>query len=186
MEELFTASVPGKSAAHGIWTLRFDAQDRSLVATFSFSQSYWWKTSAVRGLNEDHKKHLLITMEHLDESLTSIEHILDSKPSSPFDHFIRDITPDQNELITKRIAVIRQLMAYTLKRLDIPLREPRKSALRMIDTSLVFMELTLMETGVKNILGFGEISEEWGVVLDEMMGEIRKHPEKLRLDLQTF
>jgi hypothetical protein len=139
---------------------------------------------AMTGLNQNHKRHLLITLEQMDESLCSIEHIMAPGSSSLFTHFLQDTTPEQNEFIKQQIVAIRDLMARTLGGLGISPREPPKNALRMITTKLLFMEVSLMEATARHIRGHGELSRESGMELDKMIGEIRAHVENLRIALQ--
>lgn len=135
-------------------------------------------------LSENHKKHLLITFEQMDESLCSIEYILAPSSSSLFRHFVQDISTAQSELIKRKIAEIRNLMARTLEGLGIPPREPGTNALRMITTKLLFIDLSLVEASSRNIRGYGELEEHSGKELDIMIREIRTHVEKLRITLQ--
>lgn len=127
------------------------------------------------GLNENHKRRVLVTFQALDEMFGRAEQIIAAAQSgSPFREYAADVTPKQHELIADCARQVRSAMVRTLPRLNIAVPSPGISA-----AWAVYMELAMMsgetveELRPRHMRGYGPVPAEAAAELDACVTELQ-------------
>ncbi|MCX6543460.1 MAG: hypothetical protein NTV05_03485 [Acidobacteria bacterium] len=98
------------------------------------------------GLNEPQQRHLLVSCQHIDTLLSSIEAVLSaSRSSSPFPRYRTALTPVQARLAANYLARIRSRLVRVLEREGIPIPPPQVDTLFAIRTALTFADNAVEE-----------------------------------------
>jgi GTP-binding protein EngB required for normal cell division len=117
------------------------------------------KQGGLEQLNENQRRHLLVTFQHIDKLLSDSERILTEADESAFSLHIPDATPVQARLLHEYVVRVRKAMRDLLEENKIPIEKPQISALWGFHTSLVFVEIALEELAPKYMRGYGLLSE---------------------------
>jgi hypothetical protein len=125
--------------------------------------------------NENQKRHLLTTFEHIDRLLADTEQILSSGDSgSLFQIYLSDMGSDGLEKFEEGAAEFRALMRGVLKRLGISPRPPQLSALNAALTTLDFVRIALEELKSRYMRGYGELTREAAEGLDDQVAQMQR------------
>lgn len=112
-------------------------------------------------VNENHRRHLVATFQHVDDLLSESERILASAGSaSPFRDYAPDSTPLQRKVTQDYIARIRQTMRRFLDELGIPPKPPICGALWAVRGNLDFISIALADLDPAHMRGYGQFSAE--------------------------
>jgi len=131
-------------------------------------------TPETNSLNENHKRYLRISCQHIDELLSGIEKILNESASgTAFPRYASDITPAQRRLIEDYIVRVRAQLIRILDGQGIPRERASVPATRSIRFLLVSVDIAIDELRPKHMKGFGELSGTAATDLDGIAGELR-------------
>ncbi len=134
----------------------------------------------VESLNESHRRHLLTSVEYVDDLLSEIEKIVNAADSrSPFPKYRADLTPALGKTVRDYIDRTRALMLQFLESQGIGPRDPQVGALHSIRVHLTFIRIALTEIGPKYMRGFGEVPEAVAAELNGFINEGNTLVEKL-------
>jgi len=130
-------------------------------------------------LNSNHRRHLMVSAQYVDNLLSDIESILVSSTSkSPFPKYRLDITPAQAKLVQDYIARIRAQMVQILKGQGISPPGPQLGARHSIRVTLEFADIAFDECRPEAMRGYGAVPPslipELNGLVDEMRGILRK------------
>lgn len=125
------------------------------------------------GLNENHRRHLLLTFQHVDESLTRVFMASTAKDTdSPFPPFKYNVRPDQHRLIAGYLRSLRQTMARILRTHGIAITEPEISALWAFRSALMGATTTIEELRPQYMVGYGPLDESARTDLETISAEL--------------
>jgi hypothetical protein len=126
-------------------------------------------------LNEDQKRRLLTTFEHIDMLLDDIEQVFTTPRSSRlYRPYIPDVSPERQHQLEQGISEFRALMSEVLNRLSIPIRPPHISAFSAAHTSLILADVDLEELKSGYMRGYGKLTQDSATELDRMLLEMQK------------
>jgi len=126
------------------------------------------------GLNEPQQRHLLVSCQHVDKLLSSIEAILSaSRSSSPFPRYRTTLTPVQARLAADYLARIRSRLVRVLESQGIPIPPPQVDALYAIRTALTFADNAVEELRPKYMRGYGHLPDAIQADVDGVVDELR-------------
>lgn len=124
-------------------------------------------------LNENHRRHLRIMFQLVDEDLTEIVRLLDStQAQSPFSEFIADATPVQHRVIADYAARTRSRMRTLLEQHGVSLPQPHISSIWAARARLLAAGITVEELRPDHMRGYGELSETARKDLSALVAEL--------------
>jgi len=135
-------------------------------------------------LNENHKKNLLVTFQHLDKILSEFECLLDVViPRCALQPYVNDVDPDLREALEKSCDRLREAMRRILEEKNIQAAKPQRSVLNQIKVTLVFADIAVEELRPKHMKGYGHLSEaaedELNAIVAQLKALIREISDKL-------
>jgi GTP-binding protein EngB required for normal cell division len=137
---------------------------------------------AVAGLNENHKRRILSTLEYADRSLGECLHVLAPSSRSIFSRYIGDISPAQYHWVEDYAEKIREQMGRLLERFKID-RNPSTTLLSWkLRTSLITLDIALEDMYPEQMRGYGEMDTSAAGDLSWTIQEMRR----LVSQLQAF
>lgn len=117
--------------------------------------------SALNGLNEHHRKRLLVTLDRVDKQIADALHDLDSADrSSPFQRHIPDSLPIQRKVMADYLTRLRRMMMGILDRFNIQSRKPSVSSVWAFRIALMYAKTDIEELAPRHMRGYGELSAE--------------------------
>ena len=127
-------------------------------------------------LKENHKRTLLIGFRYVDNLLSDIERIMatPANPQSPFPKYVADITPAQQKTIKAEIMHIREVMCSILESKGIKIMHPEISAAKAVRTAIHFADIAMEEKKPRYMKGYGELTEEAMIELNEVVSQMQK------------
>ena len=129
--------------------------------------------SAPEGLNENHRRILVIALAHVDGLLREIETAAAAGDSpSLFPKYIPDVTPQQRKVIAGHIAVIRAKLVESLDRLGLTPPEPSVRASWGIVTSLDYALVAVEDSAPSRIRGYGEVGPQAATLLESVEADL--------------
>ncbi len=146
------------------------------------------KTREPGALNDAQRRRLIVTCSYIDGLLCDIEHALHaSESSSPFPHYVVDVTSAQACVIEDHI---RRLRAQLLKTLDWQHMKPETPEIplsRSVITDLGFVDIAVEELRPRYMRGCGAIPEDaiggLNQVVDELRSLVRSMSQSIREEL---
>ncbi len=135
-------------------------------------------------LNENHKKYLLISFRHMDRLLSEFECVLDVMiPRSPFQQYINDVSPDLRQILENHCNCFRQAMCRILQEQGIDTGKPERSVLNLVNTSIIFADMSAEELRPKYMRGYGKLSDEATDTLNAIASELQELLKKMKAGL---
>jgi GTP-binding protein EngB required for normal cell division len=132
-------------------------------------------------LNENHRRHIRGTFQHIDKLLSEAEHgMIDATSPSPFQEYSDDTTLIQRKVTHDYIVRIREAMRRALEELKIRPPEPKCGAVWAADISLMFSNISLADLTPAKMRAYGQLTDESAQVVDEIRAELGGLLEKLR------
>jgi small GTP-binding protein len=126
-------------------------------------------------LNENHKRRLEITFQHVDQLLSEAEQVLRIGSSkSPFKRYIPDENPLQTKVLHDYIVWLQEEMVRSLQHLDIDISSPTIGALKAFGTSVLFADIALEEIKPGYMCGYGFLSDEDSRELERMSCDLQR------------
>ncbi|HEY8668483.1 MAG TPA: hypothetical protein VIL86_17680 [Tepidisphaeraceae bacterium] len=127
------------------------------------------------GLNENHRRHVLITFQTLDEMFERSEEIIaSSRSGSPFRQYVADITPRELGAIAEGARQVRAAMTRILPRLGITAPSPSISAAWAIYMAFAMASgEAVEELRPRRMRGYGEVPSEAAAELEACVTELQ-------------
>jgi len=124
-------------------------------------------------LNENQKRRLLLTFEHVDNVLTEALQVLHSAgaPSS-FQRYQPDSLPVQRKVIGDYVGRLRGRMAGILEAQGIAVPKPRISSLWSFQTAILSAKIAVEELAPKYMRGFGELGQDAAGELNALRAQL--------------
>lgn len=126
----------------------------------------------VTDLNDNHKRHILALLRHVDRLLADVEHVAAAR-TSPFDEHRPDLTPDDARLLESFIEEARDRMLSALDRLGIERPEPSVSARWSALTTLGMADIALSELDAGSLSGYGALDADGGSEVETLATDLR-------------
>lgn len=134
-------------------------------------------------LNENHRRHLLISCQHIDKLLSDIEAILNaSAANSPFPKYTDDTSPVQRKVTRDYLSRIRAQLVRVLASLNIEHPGAKTSSVFAIHTILSFISISVEELKPKYMRGYGEVHQN---AIPELNG-ISNELEAIVMELDSY
>jgi len=112
-------------------------------------------------LNENHKRHLRLTFQHVDNLLNeALQELNAAEAPSPFQRLLPDSLPVQRKVLGDYIASLRGVMVRILEGEGIVLPKPRVSSLWSFQTTLISARIAVEGLAPKYMRGYGNLSAE--------------------------
>lgn len=126
------------------------------------------------GLNENHKRKILATVQHVDELLGQSSTLLVPESERVLPSPIGDLTRSQAQRVKSSIARIRAQIAHMLQRMQVEIPLPTARASWLLRTNLTMLDIVLQDIYPEKMLGCGELDPAQARKLARMLEEIRK------------
>lgn len=124
-------------------------------------------------MNDNHRRHLFHTVQHMDELLSEAEQIMATAGSdSPFQKYSQDTTPVQRRVAHDYISRVRQVFHRILEDLKIPPAQPMCGTLWAARCQVDFAVIDVAEMDAKHMLGYGGLSDEDTRTLERIGAEL--------------
>jgi GTP-binding protein EngB required for normal cell division len=124
-------------------------------------------------LNDNHKRHLVTTFEHVDRLLTdSLRALNGAELASPFQRCVQDSLPIQRKVLADYAARLRALMVRILEDQGIEIPKPRISSLWSLKSTLMTAAIAIEELRPKYMRGYGNLSDEATQGLESLTSQI--------------
>lgn len=125
------------------------------------------------GLNENHRRRLLVSCQYVDRLLSSIEGALAGPSLTPFPRYHDDLTVNEREEMRARVAQLRAQLVLFLKEQAIPVPEAAISARHAILTSLGYIDIAVEELKPRYLGGYGVVPPALVPELNESVKELQ-------------
>src|ERR1700691_1695747 len=124
-------------------------------------------------MNDNHRRHLFHTVQHMDELLLEAEQIMATAGSdSPFQKYSQDTTPIQRRVTHDYISRVRQVFRRIIEELTIPPAQPICGALWGARCSVDFAVIDVAQMDARSMLGYGELSDDDVRTLERIVAEL--------------
>lgn len=131
-------------------------------------------------MNDNHTRHLLGTLRHIDSLLSEAEHVLATAGgASPFVECAQDSTPVQRQVIHDYAQHVRQVMRRGLQDLGLPAPKPVCGALWAASSRVLFARLAVAEMEPRRMGGYGPLSDEDARRINAFIAEVDAALERL-------
>jgi len=131
-------------------------------------------------MNDNHTRHLVSTLRHIDNLLSEAEHVLATAGgASPFVECAQDSTPVQRKLIHDYVQRIREVMRRGMQDLGLPAPEPVCGALWAASSRVLFARLAVAEMEPRRMGGYGPLSDEDARRINALIAELDAALERL-------
>ncbi len=118
-------------------------------------------------LNDNQKRRLLTTFEHLDGVLAdALQALVSAEAPSPFQRYQPDSLPVQRKVLADYVSRLRGTMVRMLESQGIAVPKPKVSSLWSFQTTLLLAKIAVEELAPKYMRGYGELSEDAAHELD--------------------
>jgi len=116
--------------------------------------------SETGGLNESHRRRLLVNAQYADRLLSDVEAILGASESkSPFPKYRPDVSPHQAQLIRSHIARFRDHLSQVLPAVGVQIGGARFGSLHSIQVTLSFVRVAVAEMAPEYLRGYGNVPD---------------------------
>jgi GTP-binding protein EngB required for normal cell division len=113
------------------------------------------------GLNDNHKRHLLNTFQHLDNLLAdALQALSSAEAPSPFQRYVPDSLPIQRKVMADYIASLRGTMVRILERHGMAVPKAHISSIWAFQTKLSSARTAVEELAPKYMRGYGDLPDE--------------------------
>ena len=125
------------------------------------------------GLNDNHKRHLLHTLEYVDKLLSeALQALSSAETTSPFQRNVSDSLPIQRKVLADYIAHLRGTMVRILGGQGIAVRGPQVSSIWAFQTMLASARIAVEELAPKYMRGYGDLPGEAAHDLEVLQTQI--------------
>lgn len=124
------------------------------------------------GLNNNHRRFLLISCQHIDKQLASIEAMLGTSAGTAFPRYVDDLTPTQKQVVRDYMTRIRERLLVLLEQFEMrpePASIPASWGAR---TTMLSICNTLEDMNPRHMRGYGDLDEATGQRMDAVVAEI--------------
>lgn len=130
------------------------------------------------GLNENHRRALGVTFQHIDELLSDA--LFEVTSGSPFSHVRCDLEEPELRAVSDHIARVRELLASAYTELGIPRRAPNVLGSAALDTAALFAMTDLEEVSPSRLAGYGSLGSEAAERVARVEAALSRALEELR------
>ena len=132
------------------------------------------------GLNENHKRRILSTLQYADKLLSDSLHVLAPSSRPLFPRNVDDISPAQYHWVEDYAGKIREQMGRLLERFEIERQPPATLSSWTLRTSLITLDIALEDMYPEQMRGYGEMDAAAAGDLSWTIQEIRRLVSQLR------
>jgi signal recognition particle receptor subunit beta len=112
-------------------------------------------------LNDNQKRHLVVTFAHVDNLLAdALQALSSAEAPSPFQRHLPDSLPVQRKVIGDYIGQLRSMMVSILESQGIATPKPQVSSLWAFQTALLSAKLAVEELRPRHMRGYGELPDD--------------------------
>ena len=126
------------------------------------------------GLNENHKRKILATVQHVDELLAQSLGLLGASRGTLRPRYVADLSPSESHWVESYADKIREQIARLLERFEIDVPPPATLASWALRTNLVMLDIALEDLYPAKMRGYGEIHPAAAGDLTWTLQEVRR------------
>jgi hypothetical protein len=131
------------------------------------------------GLNEDQRRHLLVSCQYVDKLLSDIERILvASSAKSPFPRYRSPLPPAERAVVEDHVALIRARLVRVLAEHGITIQPGKVDTLFAIRSALKFADNAVEELGPRHMRKYGDFAASavprMNTVVEELRGVVQE------------
>ena len=130
--------------------------------------------SGLPGFNENHKRRILASFQHVDEMLTESLNVVNPAQSNLYSRFVKDLSDSDLDRIEGCAVRIREHMRELLERLQIELPVPSVPSSWLLKTCLTSLDITLEELYPEKMKGYGAMDQASAADMTRTLQEIRR------------
>ena len=124
-------------------------------------------------LNDNHKRHLLHTLEHVDQVLSgALQTLTSAELPSPFQRCQSDSLPVQRKVLADYVSRLRGMMVRILDSHGIIVPKPQVSSLWSFQSTLLSAKIAVEELAPKYMRGYGDMPDEVAHELDVLTTQL--------------
>ena len=126
------------------------------------------------GMNENHKRRILSSLEHMDKLLEDSLMAMAPASRSLFSRFTPDVSPAQAHWIESYVEKIREQMPRLLARFELQPGQKTTLASGALRTNLIYLDIALEELYPERMRGYGKMGPQAAKDLTWTLNEIRR------------
>lgn len=126
------------------------------------------------GFNENHKRRILASFQHVDEMLAESLNIVNPAQSNLYSRFVKDLSASDLHRIESCAGRIREQMRELLERLQIELPAPTVPSSWLLKTCLTSLDITLEELYPEKLKGLGAMDQAFAGDMTRTLEGIRR------------
>jgi hypothetical protein len=131
------------------------------------------KELPMTSLNHAQKRAILLGLLDIDRRLAELEAMLAYNPtSSPFCHYVNDLSTGQLQLLPEFFARLRATMLAGLKKCGISLDIPKTSLRWIIHVQLLSLQVAVADLGPGKLKGYGSLNPTGKAQVVELQQEL--------------
>jgi GTP-binding protein EngB required for normal cell division len=124
-------------------------------------------------LNDNQKRRLLLTFEHVDNLLAdALQALVSAEAPSPFQRYIPDSLPVQRKVIADYISRLRGMMVRILESDGIAVPKPQVSSLWSFQATLLSAKVAVEGLAPKYMRGYGDLPDDAAHKLEVLTTQI--------------
>ena len=130
-------------------------------------------SAELAALNSHHQRRLRATLQHIDNLLSDVDAILNSRDSGAlFPRYVVDFASSQQVLLQSGIAQIRGRLVQAMKDNKVAVAPPSISAVQAIRSALNFIDIAVTELRPRSMRGYGAVPPEAAAQLDRTVDQL--------------
>lgn len=126
------------------------------------------------GLNENHRRKILATMQHVDELLAQSFGLFGAPTTTLCPRYVADLSPSEAHWVESYADKIREQIARLLERFEIDAPPPTTLASWALRTNLVMLDISLEDLYPDKMRGYGEMDPAAASDLAWTLQEVRR------------
>lgn len=126
------------------------------------------------GFNENHRRRILASFQHVDEMLTESLNAVNPAQSNLYSRFVQDLSVADLQRIKSCSGRIREQMRDLLERFQIEFPSPTVPSSWLLKTCLTSLDITLEELYPEKLKGYGAMDQASAGDMTRTLREIRR------------
>ncbi|MBZ5499372.1 MAG: dynamin family protein [Acidobacteriia bacterium] len=126
------------------------------------------------GLNENHRRKILTTIQYADELLSESLNLLGATGGALRPRFVRDVSTSESHWVESYAGKIREQMSRLLERFEITVSPPNTLSSWALRTKLMSLDIALEDLYPGQMRGYGEMDPAAGGDLTWTLQEVRR------------
>jgi nucleotide-binding universal stress UspA family protein len=131
---------------------------------------------------ETHRRHIFHRFLDTDRRLAELESLASrGARTSPLSEYVNNLSPTESQVLLDHFARIRSVMLAQLEELGIPLHLRQTSVRRVLQTSLMHVQVAINEMDPGQLSGYGALSNAGRAAAIRIQGDLTRLLDRTRL-----